>query len=333
MPAHFRDITMEQAKYMMGTRLPEHAEHAAGLAKGEEPSAEEAAALPETFEAKDKWPFCDYTIRDQGHCGSCWAFGTTEAFSDRLCIAAGKKMPLRAPQQLVSCDKGMCFGCGGGIPSLAWDYTYIAGLKSETCLPYASGDGHSPSCSKTKSQCHEKGYKSKFLSVKHYSSEASIMKALMTDGPLTAGFNVFEDFMTYKSGIYKHHSGIQLGGHAVKLVGWGVEDGTVSGRAARCDRGGEARSGLTQAGFRNTGSLPTVGTPAGARTGTSGSCGATTNAISSPPSSRARRSSPDSPPRDRREEERRREPAGKRETELRARFEPGGRQVEYPCGV
>ena len=47
----------------------------------------------------------------------------------------------------------------------------------------------------------------------------------MTNGPIEVAFSVYEDFMTYKSGIYQHVEGGYLGGHAVKLVGWGVEDG------------------------------------------------------------------------------------------------------------
>jgi cathepsin B len=38
---------------------------------------------------------------------------------------------------------------------------------------------------------------------------------------METGFTVYEDFMNYKSGVYKHQTGSQLGGHAVKIVGWG----------------------------------------------------------------------------------------------------------------
>ncbi len=48
----------------------------------------------------------------------------------------------------------------------------------------------------------------------------------MKNGPVQTAFTVYEDFPTYKSGVYKHVSGSALGGHAVKMVGWGVEDGT-----------------------------------------------------------------------------------------------------------
>jgi len=47
----------------------------------------------------------------------------------------------------------------------------------------------------------------------------------LTNGPVETGFTVYEDFMGYESGIYRHTSGGVLGGHAVKIVGWGVENG------------------------------------------------------------------------------------------------------------
>jgi len=47
----------------------------------------------------------------------------------------------------------------------------------------------------------------------------------MTNGPAEAAFTVYEDFLTYKSGVYKHTSGSALGGHAVKIMGWGNENG------------------------------------------------------------------------------------------------------------
>lgn len=49
----------------------------------------------------------------------------------------------------------------------------------------------------------------------------------MNNGPITASMSVYEDFLTYKSGVYTHKTGKNLGGHAIKLLGWGeTEDGT-----------------------------------------------------------------------------------------------------------
>ncbi|EER04924.1 cathepsin b, putative, partial [Perkinsus marinus ATCC 50983] len=49
--------------------------------------------------------------------------------------------------------------------------------------------------------------------------------AIRTDGPVSASFIVYEDFLAYRSGVYKHTSGKELGGHAVKIIGWGEETG------------------------------------------------------------------------------------------------------------
>ena len=45
----------------------------------------------------------------------------------------------------------------------------------------------------------------------------------MNYGPVEAAFTVYADFPTYKSGVYKHMSGKELGGHAIKIIGWGTE--------------------------------------------------------------------------------------------------------------
>lgn len=52
------------------------------------------------------------------------------------------------------------------------------------------------------------------------------MTEIQTHGPITAGFNVYSDWVAYKSGVYKVQGGEELGGHAVKIIGWGVEDAT-----------------------------------------------------------------------------------------------------------
>ena len=53
-----------------------------------------------------------------------------------------------------------------------------------------------------------------------------IAAEIQKNGPVEAAFTVFSDFLSYKSGVYTHTSGQALGGHAIKIIGWGVEDGT-----------------------------------------------------------------------------------------------------------
>jgi cathepsin B len=52
---------------------------------------------------------------------------------------------------------------------------------------------------------------------------AAIQQDLMTNGPIEVAFDVYEDFFSYKSGVYTHKTGGLAGGHAVKLVGWGTD--------------------------------------------------------------------------------------------------------------
>ncbi|VDM84759.1 unnamed protein product [Strongylus vulgaris] len=68
------------------------------------------------------------------------------------------------------------------------------------------------------------GSKAYFLKV----DEKEIKKEIFKNGPVQATFQVYDDFRLYKSGIYKvrHKGGWYRGGHAIKIVGWGVENGT-----------------------------------------------------------------------------------------------------------
>ena len=104
--------------------------------------------LPETFDAREKWPDCPSIkeVRDQASCGSCWAFGAVEAMSDRVCIATnGKfKADISAEDLLTCCGlfAGCGFGCNGGWPSGAWSYWAREGLvtgglyNGTGCEPY-----------------------------------------------------------------------------------------------------------------------------------------------------------------------------------------------------
>ncbi|KAK6021423.1 papain family cysteine protease, partial [Ostertagia ostertagi] len=58
------------------------------------------------------------------------------------------------------------------------------------------------------------------------SDEAAIRAEIMSRGPVQAAFTVYGDFMLYTGGIYVHTAGKLMGGHGVKIIGWGVENGT-----------------------------------------------------------------------------------------------------------
>lgn len=52
------------------------------------------------------------------------------------------------------------------------------------------------------------------------------MTEIFNNGPVGTTFTVYEDFYAYKSGVYQHITGKAVGGHCVKIIGWGVENGT-----------------------------------------------------------------------------------------------------------
>jgi cathepsin B len=205
--------------------------------------------IPSTFDARTAFPECSGVIghiRDQASCGSCWAFASTESFNDRLCIASGGKFQtLLSPQDTVDCCGFLAcssMGCNGGQPGKAWkwftrtgvvtggDYTDID--AGSTCIPYqyvAGGSTPKISCSK---KCLETGYSTPYKSDKHFADSAysltsvsAMQQDIMQYGPISGAFIVYEDFMSYKSGVYKHVTGNQLGGHAIKIMGWGTENG------------------------------------------------------------------------------------------------------------
>jgi cathepsin B len=87
-----------------------------------------------------------------------------------------------------------------------------------------------PKCErKCQSSYNEKTYnQDKFYGKSAYAVESdvqSIQNELYTNGPLEVAFEVYEDFLNYDGGIYTHQGGKLGGGHAVKLLGWGEENG------------------------------------------------------------------------------------------------------------
>ena len=207
----FAYMPIEQIKAMMGTKLTVNEETAEDL--GFTPNDE--------FDARKQWPVLDY-IRDQGQCGSCWAFGASEALSDRFFVEKGEKVLLSA-QHLVSCDTGN-FGCNGGYLNKAWAFMQ-KGVMTDACYPYTSGTtGQDGKCQK---KCTD-GSKPTFHHGASYSMTADVTKTqqqIQQNGPVEAAFTVYQDFMSYKSGVYQHTTGSMLGGHAIKAMGWGTEGG------------------------------------------------------------------------------------------------------------
>jgi len=129
------------------------------------------------------------------------------------------------------------------IPKWLGHTSKKTGSVTDTCYPYPfpacahhvvspdyppcpADEYPSPKCDKTCSDGTDFSKdKTKATSAYGVTGEENIMAELSTNGPVTAAYTVYEDFLAYKSGVYQHVSGSELGGHAVEIIGYGTENG------------------------------------------------------------------------------------------------------------
>ncbi|KAM3692135.1 hypothetical protein ACJW31_08G065800 [Castanea mollissima] len=179
------------------------------------------------------WP--NFTTGDQGHCGSCWAFGAVESLSDRFCIHFGMNISLSV-NDLVACCGFMCGGCDGGNSIYAWQYLVHHGVVTEECDPYFDDTACShPGCKPAypTPKCVEKCVNENQLrkESKHYAVSAY----RISSDPYSVLLTILQDFANYKSGVYKHVAGDLLANQWNR--GWGnkrinecgIEDNVVVG--------------------------------------------------------------------------------------------------------
>ncbi|KAH7474720.1 hypothetical protein PRIC1_013153 [Phytophthora ramorum] len=182
-------------------------------------------------------------------CGSCWAFATVSALSDRIRIANFKKTGrldaevLLSPQVLLDCGMRSFGSCYGGDPRYAHKWIYENGIVDWTCNPYIAshpswmGGGD---CGAT--QCHMCNMKGECFvvedPVKHHISEygtlnftttaefeLQAMKEIYYRGPIVVSmYSLTSEFKQYKGDyILRDSSKYSSTTHVVSLVGWGVD--------------------------------------------------------------------------------------------------------------
>jgi len=163
-------------------------------------------------------------VMNQGNCGSCVAFASVATLEGQVSVSTGMPSlaPTFSPQFLFACGGGSCDR--GWQPSSAASFLKSTGVVDEACMPYTSGSTkEDASCSQRCSDSSSRAFK---IAGSH--STGSIfgggsieaVKAALQKGPLVTTLTVYEDFLTYSSGVYLHTKGPALGGHAVSLVGY-----------------------------------------------------------------------------------------------------------------
>jgi C1A family cysteine protease len=165
-------------------------------------------------------------VKDQGQCGSCWAFSTIASLEGAHAIATGELKSF-CEEQVVDCAgiRYGLMGCNGGMQNRAYNY-YEAGNDAmlEDDYKYTSGT------TKAKGSCQYDASQASNVTVKNYDmvtpNNQSQMKAALDKGVLAVAIEADKRaFQTYQSGILSGDAcGTKLD-HAVTAVGYGTENG------------------------------------------------------------------------------------------------------------
>ena len=159
-------------------------------------------------------------VKDQGQCGSCWAFSAVSAIETANYLQKNmSSVPTYSEQQLVDCAGGEYhnLGCRGGLFDYAFDYVEDHSLQTEDDYPYRATDNSCRSGTGV-------GTVTDFTDVEHMS--ASQLRAALNNQTVSVAIQADQSvFQFYKSGVLTSSAcGTQLD-HAVMSVGYGNEDG------------------------------------------------------------------------------------------------------------
>jgi cathepsin B len=208
--------TLADAKRLMSTSFASHSNLNKCFVDGTE-------EIPESYDFREVNKACKMTPRDQQKkCAASYAITTASALSERMCLeTAGNELRPLSAQELLSCDTANK-GCRGGYVNNALEYTVMRGLVTEECLPYKGT--YDAKCS---DMCAEP-VKVRPDSFCVLFGENDIKREILKNGPVISNMEVHTDFLTYKSGVYSKDEDTPkfTGSHSIKIVGWGVEDGS-----------------------------------------------------------------------------------------------------------
>jgi len=149
-------------------------------------------------------------VKNQGYCGSCWAFSATEQIESDAMRVLGVNYIL-SPEQITQCDNA-AFGCGGGWTETAYGYVIKeGGLATESAYPYSSYLGVTGTCHSSSSN--------EVVGIKGFTTiqgEANMASYVQTTGPLSVCVDA-SSWSSYTSGIMSVCG--QSVDHCVQAVG------------------------------------------------------------------------------------------------------------------
>ncbi|KAL0895157.1 hypothetical protein ABMA27_013608 [Loxostege sticticalis] len=182
------------------------------------PSATEMVrdVVPDSFDWRDKKKVT--RVKDQGNCGSCWAFSAVGNLEGQYAIKHNKLREL-SEQQIVDCDEND-YGCGGGWMASAFVWLQKhGGIESEEDYPYVAPKDQSCKFDKSKAVATVSGCK-----MFNGKDENALKQVLVSNGPLSIAIDA-TGIMGYFGGIVEDCPAGGLN-HGVLLVGYGIENTT-----------------------------------------------------------------------------------------------------------
>ncbi|NP_001080822.1 cathepsin S precursor [Xenopus laevis] len=215
---HLADMTSEEMKSKLtGLILPPHSERKAKFSS--QRNGTFGGKVRDSIDWRDKG--CVSDVKNQGGCGSCWAFSAVGALEGQLMLKTGKLVSL-SPQNLVDCaSKYGNKGCSGGFMTSAFQYVIDNnGIDSDSYYPYHAMD----------EKCHYELAGKASSCVKYTEivpgTEDNLKQALGTIGPISVAIDgTRPTFFLYKSGVYSDPSCSQEVNHGVLAIGYGTLNG------------------------------------------------------------------------------------------------------------
>ncbi|OUC48966.1 papain family cysteine protease [Trichinella nativa] len=231
---YFSGMSKEEILIRMGTKLMNSStEFDSKLSKNNEALIKK---LPKHFDSREKWPECEWIrfIRDQSNCGSCWAVSAASVMTDRHCIASkGQETPYISDEQILSCASSS-YGCSGGMIPSPFQYWKKKGIATggpygdkSCCQPYSIAPcskcpytASTPSC---KYDC-QADYDIPISDDKFYGTENTFFQSKYIF-VLIWHLNNVQLVNITMCRIYQQTSYMAMGGHAIRIIGWGEENG------------------------------------------------------------------------------------------------------------
>ncbi|BAT96158.1 low-temperature-induced cysteine proteinase-like [Vigna umbellata] len=209
----FADLTNEEYRAMfLGTRKKLTSRKSGRYA------FRDGETLPAMVDWREKGAVAP--VKDQGQCGSCWAFSTVAAVEGINQIVTGNLTTL-SEQELVDCDRSYNMGCNGGLMDYAFEFIIQnGGIDTEEDYPYTARDN----------MCDTNRKSARVVSIDGYedvpsNDEKSLMKAVANQPVSVAIEAGGREFQLYESGVFTGRCGTELD-HGVAVVGYGTENGT-----------------------------------------------------------------------------------------------------------